>query len=153
MQRKYEELLVPVPVIERSRAWVWGRSLVGITGSNSAGGTDVCLWCCQVEFPASGRSLVQRSRTQCGASVCVREASLTRLPWRTRGCCAMGKRDRGRIEIRVCARAPVLHACVYAIQTSDSQRNDKKRSEIFIYSYYINLLATDFSSNFSTPCI
>ena len=38
----------------------------------------------------------------------------------------MGKRDRGRIEIRVCARAPVLHACVYAIQTSDSQRNDKK---------------------------
>ena len=33
----------PVPVAARSKAWVCGRSLAGITGSNPARGTDVCL--------------------------------------------------------------------------------------------------------------
>ena len=28
---------------ERSKAWVFGRSLAGIAGSNPAGGLDVCL--------------------------------------------------------------------------------------------------------------
>lgn len=27
----------------RSKTWVYGRSLVGVVGSNSAGGMDVCL--------------------------------------------------------------------------------------------------------------
>ena len=33
----------PIPVAERYKAWVCGRSLAGIAGSNPAGGMDVCL--------------------------------------------------------------------------------------------------------------
>ena len=44
-----------------------------IVGSNPAVGMDVCLFlsvvCCQVEVSALGRSLVQRSPTECG--VCI----------------------------------------------------------------------------------
>ena len=32
----------PVPVAERSKARVYGRSLAGIAGSNTAGGMDGC---------------------------------------------------------------------------------------------------------------
>ena len=86
----------PIPVAARSKAWVCGRSLVGIVGSNPAGGMDVCLlWvgvvCCQVEVSASRLSLVQRSPTECGVSECDREASIMRRPWPTRGYCAMKK--------------------------------------------------------------
>ena len=35
--------LQPIPVAERSKAWVCSRSLAGIAGSNPAGGMDVCL--------------------------------------------------------------------------------------------------------------
>jgi hypothetical protein len=31
-------------VAARSKAWVCGRSLAGIAGSNPAGGLDVCLF-------------------------------------------------------------------------------------------------------------
>jgi hypothetical protein len=33
----------PIPVAVRSNAWVYGRSLTEIVGSNPAGGMDVCL--------------------------------------------------------------------------------------------------------------
>ena len=33
----------PVPVAARSKAWVCGRSLDGIVGSNPTGGMEVCL--------------------------------------------------------------------------------------------------------------
>jgi hypothetical protein len=59
-----------------SKAWVCGLSLVGIMFSNPAGGMDVCLsrvLRCLVEVSASGRSLVQRSPTECGLSTCNRE--------------------------------------------------------------------------------
>ena len=52
---------------ERSKAWVCSQSFAGIAGSNNAGGMDVC----QVEVSATGRSLVQRSPTACGVSLCV----------------------------------------------------------------------------------
>ena len=43
---------------ERSKAWVCGRSLSGIMGSNPAGGhgcpSVVIAACCQAEFFASG---------------------------------------------------------------------------------------------------
>jgi hypothetical protein len=42
--------------------------------------TDVC---CQVEVPASGWSLVQRSPTKRGESDCDREALIMRRPWPT----------------------------------------------------------------------
>jgi hypothetical protein len=53
----------------------------------------VCLYlvnvvCCQVEVPALGWSLVQRSRTECGVCECDREAGIMR-PWPTRDCCTM----------------------------------------------------------------
>jgi hypothetical protein len=33
----------PIPVAVRSKAWVFGRSLTGIVGSNHTGGMDVCV--------------------------------------------------------------------------------------------------------------
>jgi len=49
----------------------------------------VCVVCYQVEVSASGRSLVQRSPTECGVSECDREASKVKRPWPTRGCGTM----------------------------------------------------------------
>ena len=60
----------------RWKAWVSARWLAGIAVSNTAGNIDlsigsvcvcvcVCV-CCQVAAPASGRSLVLRSPTDCG---------------------------------------------------------------------------------------
>jgi hypothetical protein len=34
---------MPIPVAVRSKAWVYGRSLTRIVGSNSTGGMDVCV--------------------------------------------------------------------------------------------------------------
>ena len=62
-------------MVARSKAWVCGRSLAGIAGSNTARGTDMSLVsvvCCQVEDCASGLSLVQGSPTECGVSECDR---------------------------------------------------------------------------------
>jgi hypothetical protein len=36
-------LCQPIPVAARSKAWVCGRSLAGIVGSNDTEGMDVCL--------------------------------------------------------------------------------------------------------------
>jgi hypothetical protein len=58
-------------VAARSTAWVYSRSLAGLTGSNSAQRMDVSLLstvCCQAEVSATDRSLVQRSPTECGVS-------------------------------------------------------------------------------------
>ena len=62
----------------RNKGWVCGHSLAEITGSDPAGGHG-CLFilivlCCQVEVSATGRSLVQRTPTECG----VRKAEITR---------------------------------------------------------------------------
>jgi hypothetical protein len=62
---------VLIPVAARSKAWVCGRSLAGIAGSNPTRGMNVCLVsvvCSQVWISASGWSLVQRSPTGCGVS-------------------------------------------------------------------------------------
>jgi hypothetical protein len=39
--RVYKACVIPVPA--RSKAWVRGRSLAGIAGSNPAGSMDVCV--------------------------------------------------------------------------------------------------------------
>jgi hypothetical protein len=66
-------LKMPIPVAERSKAWVCSRSPAGIAGSNPAEGMDICLlWVlcvCQVEISGTGWSLVQRSPTDCDASL------------------------------------------------------------------------------------
>jgi hypothetical protein len=63
---------LPISVAVQSKAWVCGRSLAGIVGSNPAGAWKslslVSVVCCQVEVSASGWSLVQRSPTECGVS-------------------------------------------------------------------------------------
>jgi hypothetical protein len=78
---------LPIPVAARSKAWVCGRALAGVVGSNPAGCMHVCLLylCCQVEVSASGWSLVQRCRTECGVSECDLEASTRRRSWPTGG--------------------------------------------------------------------
>lgn len=58
----------PIPVVERSNARVYGRSLSETEGSNPSGCIDVCdssVVCCQVDVSTTGRSLVQRSPTDC----------------------------------------------------------------------------------------
>jgi hypothetical protein len=49
----------------------------------------VSVVCFQVEASESGRSIVQRDRTECCVSECDREASTMRRPWPTRVCRAM----------------------------------------------------------------
>jgi hypothetical protein len=39
----FTNIAVPIAVAARSKAWVYGRSLAGIVGSNPAGYMDVCL--------------------------------------------------------------------------------------------------------------
>jgi len=64
-------LLVSVKftVTGQFEAWVCGRSLAGIAGSNPAGIMDVLFLvsvvCCQVEVFEMGRSLFQRNPTEC----------------------------------------------------------------------------------------
>ena len=43
----------------------------------------VSVVCCQVEVSASGRSLVQRSPTECDVSEYDNEVSIMRSPWPT----------------------------------------------------------------------
>jgi hypothetical protein len=38
-----KQFAMPIPLATRSKAWVCGRALVGIVGSNPARGMDVCL--------------------------------------------------------------------------------------------------------------
>ena len=45
--------------------------------------------CCRVEVSVSGRSFVQRSPIECGASECDREASTMRRPWPLVGAVAL----------------------------------------------------------------
>jgi hypothetical protein len=61
---------VPSPVASRSKAKICDRSRAVIAGSNLARGMDVCLFC-QMEVSATVRSRAQRSRTDCGVSLCV----------------------------------------------------------------------------------
>jgi hypothetical protein len=73
---------VPIPVAERSRAWVCGRLLAGNAGSNPVKVMNLSLLsvvCCQVEVSANGRSLVQVSPLECGVfDECDREAPIMR---------------------------------------------------------------------------
>jgi len=79
-------------VATRSKAWdfaCWDSVFGSFWG-------QVCLFvvsvvCCQVQVSVSGRSLVQRSPTECGVSEFDREASIIRRSWPTRGCCALEK--------------------------------------------------------------
>jgi hypothetical protein len=88
---------LPIPVAARSKAWVFGRSLTGIVGSNPAGGHGclslVIVVCCQVEVSATGWFLVQRSPTECGVSkIVIMKPRKMRRPRPPRGCRAIEKK-------------------------------------------------------------
>ena len=70
-------------MIERSKARVCGRLLAGISGSNPAGGMDVCLFDCCV---LSGRG-PEESYWLCRVIVCDLKTWMRRL-WPALGCCA-----------------------------------------------------------------
>ena len=67
----------------RSKAWVYGRSLAGIAGSNATGDIDVCL----LRVLCVIRSL----------SECDREAPTRRRSWPTRGCRAIKTKYTGYV--------------------------------------------------------
>jgi len=46
----------------------------------------VNIGCCEVQVSAMGRSLIQRSPTECGVSLCDLETSTARLPRPEQGC-------------------------------------------------------------------
>jgi hypothetical protein len=54
----YPQLIRPIPMAARSKAWVCGRSLAGIMGSNLAGGLDVCCECCVLSGRGPGDELI-----------------------------------------------------------------------------------------------
>ena len=47
----------PIPVAERSKARVCGRSLPGVTGSNPAGSMDICVVCCTLRTKGKARTI------------------------------------------------------------------------------------------------
>jgi hypothetical protein len=53
----------------------------------------VSVVCCQIEVSATGRSLIQRSPTDCGVMFCDRETSKMRRPRPALGCWARIKED------------------------------------------------------------
>jgi hypothetical protein len=81
-------LIVPIPVAARSKAWVCGRSLAGITGSNPAGAwmSVVSVVSCHVEGLITRQkkslptvvclSVIVSVPTDCGLSEGGREASI-----------------------------------------------------------------------------
>jgi hypothetical protein len=67
-----------------SKAWVCGRSLAGIAGSNLAGSMDVCCECCVLSDRGLCDGLITRpeeSYRVCVVSECDRQASITRRFW------------------------------------------------------------------------
>ena len=66
---------MPIPVAARSKAWICGRSLAGIVGSNPAYAwrfvcCEYCVLYVHVEVCSTGWSLVQRNPADC-VCVCV----------------------------------------------------------------------------------
>jgi hypothetical protein len=91
----------PIPVAVRSKAWVYGRSLAGIVGSNPARGMDVCLlWvlCVVRSLRRAGHS----SRGVLPSVMCLKcvieKPRTTRRPRPPRGCWAIGKKINIRGE-------------------------------------------------------
>ena len=79
----------------------------------------VSVVCRQVEVSATGRSLDQRSHTECGVSGCDREVLIMTRPWPTGGCCDMIKKDKPMVNqthnIYPSAR-PSTQIIVYSMQ-------------------------------------
>ena len=82
----------PRSLRRRSTAACLLRLWVGI--SRAAWMFVVSVVCCQVEVSATSWSLVQRSPTDCGASLCDIETLWMRRPWPTGNCRAKNKQKK-----------------------------------------------------------
>jgi hypothetical protein len=80
----------------RSKAWVCGRLLAGIVGSNHGRCLVVCCECCLLFGSGLCGRLITRpvEPTQCTVylSESDREASTVRRPWRNTGCRNIGEK-------------------------------------------------------------
>jgi hypothetical protein len=75
--------MLPIPMAARSEASACGRLFAGSGFESRRGRVYLSLAsvvCCQMEVSASGRSLVQRSSTECDVFGCDREASTLKRP-------------------------------------------------------------------------
>jgi hypothetical protein len=82
-------------VATRSKAWVCGRSLTGIAGSNPAGSMEFCFDCCVLLGRGFCVGLITRPeecyRMWCFV-VCDLETSRMRRPWPALGSNATGRK-------------------------------------------------------------
>ena len=82
------------------RCWSASARLLGLRVRIPPGAcTFFCCECCQVKVSATSWSLVQRSPTDCGASLCDLETSWMRRPWPT-GDCGTNVRKNYPTEMR-----------------------------------------------------
>jgi len=87
IQIYYSETRCTIGNRTQPKVWVCDCSLAGTAGLNRAGCMNVfimCVVCCEVEVPATGRSLGQRSCTEYSVSEGDLEASTMRRPWSAR---------------------------------------------------------------------
>jgi len=61
--------LWPIPVAARSKAWVCGRSLAVIVGSNPTGSIDICCESCVLSGRGLGVGLITRPEEFCECGV------------------------------------------------------------------------------------
>ena len=87
----------------------------------------VRVGCCHVEVFATGRSLVQRSPTECGVSECDREPSIMKRPWTTPGGCSM---EEKKIKLNFSQN--------YRREVTDS-KEITKRAQMRILKYFLNM--------------
>jgi len=81
----------------------------------------VSVVCCRVEVSAGGLSLVQRSPTDCGVSVCDHESSIMKRPWPTWGCCATKKKIYAYTAVtQAVSRRPVMVEVQHRFQTNSN---------------------------------
>jgi len=105
--RTYQQLCLCPDRSQRPRGLKCGSAaarLLGYRIRNTQGAwMSVCceVVCCQVEFFASGWSLVQRSPTDCVVPDSDRNVSIMRRPWPTRGCCTTHTQKTCAAEIFV----------------------------------------------------
>ena len=80
---------MPMPVAERSKAIVCGRSLAGIGGLNPAGTSAFsrCCVCCQVQVPGTSFISSIGVLSTVLVTVCNLETSRLRRPRPELGCC------------------------------------------------------------------
>jgi hypothetical protein len=87
---------MPIPVAVRYKAWLCGRALAGIVGSNPAkawmSGSFECCVLLDTGICVGLISRPEESYRLWRVSECDREASTVRRPWPTGGCCARGER-------------------------------------------------------------